>query len=241
MGMASTAAIGAAEGMLLAGTSGRSDDFALSLRESEPDVLVEFTVPDAVEQNVMIALQQGVHVVSGTTGLPSKKAAELGTLAVQQERGFLLAPNFAIGVLLMQRFSREAVRWFPDVEILESHHDKKLDAPSGTALHTAELIAEAAAQAGSGEGLNSGRPSEHEAVAGVRGGRIEDIPVHSVRLPGLLAHQEVMFGGLGQLLTIRHDALDRAAFMPGVLLAVRKIAGYRGLIPSLEPFLDGPA
>jgi 4-hydroxy-tetrahydrodipicolinate reductase len=132
----------------------------------------------------------------------------------------------------MQRFAREAARHFDDVEIIELHHDRKVDAPSGTALHTADLIAEAA-----GRPLNRGRPAQTELVAGARGGARSGVPVHSVRLPGLLAHQEVMFGGLGQVLTIRHDALDRQAFMPGVLLGIRRIRSCRGLVDSLERLL----
>ncbi|MEE2885863.1 MAG: 4-hydroxy-tetrahydrodipicolinate reductase, partial [Planctomycetota bacterium] len=197
-----------------------------------PDVVVEFTVPEAVENNVRTVLSAGIPVVAGTTGLATDKAEELGRLAEGKGVGFLLAPNFAIGVILMQKFAREAVRHFDDVEILELHHDRKVDAPSGTALHTADQIAAAAERP-----LNQGRPDQTELVDGARGGERNGIPVHSVRLPGLLAHQEVMFGGLGQVLTIRHDALDRQAFMPGVLLGIRSIREHRGLVDSLERLL----
>ena len=232
MGASCVTAIEQAADMEVCGTTDFGDDLAEALSAAKPDVVVEFTVPAAVEENVRTMLTAGVPVVAGTTGLDADKAAELGRLAEDQGLGFLLAPNFAIGVILMQKFAREAARHFDDVEILELHHDRKVDAPSGTALHTAELIAQAA-----GRPLNAGRPAETELIAGARGARHNEIPVHSVRLPGLLAHQEVMFGGLGQVLTIRHDALDRQAFMPGVLLGIRSIRDHRGLVDSLEHLL----
>jgi 4-hydroxy-tetrahydrodipicolinate reductase len=235
MGALCAAAIRDEADLELCGTSGRRDDLGAKLRACRPQVLVEFTVPDAVEANVRAALEAGVHVVSGTTGLPRERARALGELAQARGLGFLLAPNFAIGVLLLQRFAREAVRWLPDVEIVELHHADKTDAPSGTALATADQIAAAA----TGD-LNAGRPRAHELAAGARGGVRGGVPIHSVRLPGLVAHQEVIFGGLGQALTLRHDALDRRAFVPGVLLAIRRIDRYRGLVDSLEPMLaDG--
>ncbi len=232
MGSSCVNAITAAADMEVCGKTDFGDDLAAALAAGQPDVVVEFTIPDAIEQNVRTMLNAGVPVVAGTTGLSPDKAAELGELARGKGVGFLLAPNFAIGVILMQKFAREAARHFDDVEILELHHDRKVDAPSGTALHTADLIAAAAERP-----LNQGRPVETELVAGARGGRRHDIPVHSVRLPGLLAHQEVMFGGLGQVLTIRHDALDRQAFMPGVLLGIRTIGEHLGLVDSLECLL----
>lgn len=233
MGRACVEAVGAAADMELCGTTGRSDDLAASLRATRPEVVVEFTVPGAVEAHLRTILEADCHVVSGTTGLPTERARELGELAASRRRGLLLAPNFAVGVLLLQRFAREAAAHFADVEIIELHHDQKRDAPSGTSLHTARQIAEAAASE-----LNAGRPDSEELVAGSRGGAVAGIPVHSVRLPGLLAHQEVLFGAPGQLLTLRHDTLDRLAFMPGVLLGVRRIRDRTGLVDSLEPFLD---
>lgn len=232
MGASCVTAIEAAADLEVCGKTDFGDDLAGALATGKPDVVVEFTVPAAVEDNVRTMLSAGVPVVAGTTGLAPDKAAELGRLAEERGVGFLLAPNFAIGVILMQRFARQAARHFDDVEILELHHDRKVDAPSGTALHTADLIADAAERP-----LNQGRPDETELVPGARGGKRQGIPVHSVRLPGLLAHQEVMFGGLGQVLTIRHDALDRRAFMPGVLLGIRSIRDHRGLVDSLERLL----
>ncbi len=229
MGSTCVTAVQEAEDMELCGETDAGDDLARALAEERPDVVVEFTVPSAIEANVRTMLQAGVSVVAGTSGLPPERARELGEMARAQGVGFLLAPNFAIGVILMQRFAREASRHFDDLEIIELHHDRKVDAPSGTAIHTADLIAEGAERP-----LNQGRPEETESLAGARGARAGDIPIHSIRLPGLLAHQEVLFGGLGQTLTIRHDTLDRRAFMPGVLLGIRAIRGHTGLVDSLE-------
>ena len=233
MGSTVVSAVEAAADMELTGTSDLGDDLAAALAESSPDVAVEFTTPDAVEQSVRTMLEAGVHVVSGTTGLPCEQAQALGEVAAARELGFLLAPNFSISTILLQRFAGAAARHFADVEIIELHHERKLDAPSGTAIHTARLIAEAAP----GE-VNPGRPDETETIPGCRGGKEAGIPIHSVRLPGLLAHQEVIFGAQGQLLTLRQDTLDREAFMPGVLLGIRKIHEHRGLIDSLEHLLD---
>jgi 4-hydroxy-tetrahydrodipicolinate reductase len=233
MGSTCVSAIEGAPDMELVGRSDRDDDFTALLAREGPDVVVDFTTPAVVAESVRTALEAGCHVVSGTTGLAPERAQELGDLAARRERGFLLAPNFAIGVILMQRFAREAAQHFEDVEIIEMHHEAKVDAPSGTALHTAASIAAAAARP-----LNRRRPADaKETLAGARGGWSSDVPIHSVRLPGLLAHQEVLFGGAGELLTIRHDTTDRRAFMPGVLLGVRKIGGYRGLVDSLERLL----
>ncbi len=235
MGSTVVAAVAEAPDMELCGSTDKDDDLVAALAKSQPQVVVEFTIPEAVEANVRSILDAGIHVVAGTTGLAADKAAELGQLAQEKGVGFLLAPNFAIGVLLMQRFAREAVKSFPDVEILELHHQMKLDAPSGTAIHTASLIAETAAR--HDLQLNAQRLAETEILPGSRGGCKDQIPIHSVRLPGLLAHQEVMFGGPGQVLTIRHDAMDRRAFMPGVLLGIRQILSRKGLWDSLEHFL----
>jgi len=225
MGRTVVAAVEAAPDLVLSGTSGRDDDLGATLDERRPDVLVEFTVPAAAAGHLRAALERGVPTVSGTTGLPGDVRIELDALARRQNTGLLLAPNFAVGVVLMQRFAREAVRHLRDVEIIEFHHDGKVDAPSGTALRTAEELGAVR----EGSRAADAHPARGQVVAGV--------PVHSVRLPGLLAHQEILFGGPGQLLTLRHDTLDRAAFMPGVLLGVRSIRDHVGLVDSLEPLL----
>ena len=213
MGSTCLVAVQEAEDMALCGQSDVGEVLGALLAKNGAEVMVDFTVPDAVEAGVRTALDSGCHVVCGTTGLSRDKAEALGRVAEEKGVGFLLAPNFAVGVILMQRFAREAVQWFPSVEIIELHHEKKVDAPSGTAIATAREL------------------------EGARGGGASKIPIHSVRLPGLLAHQEVLFGGPGQVLTIRQDTLDRQAFMPGVLLAIRKIRKRRGLVDSLEHLL----
>ncbi len=232
MGRESCAAIDAAGDLELCGRSGRNDDLRRALRDSRADVLVEFTVPDAAPMHVTAAIDAGVAVVSGTTGIDDRALDRLDARAREHGVGVLVAPNFALGVLLMQRFAGEAARFLHDVEIVELHHERKLDAPSGTARATARRIAGAASAP-----LNEDRPDGLHEDAGARGMLQDGVPIHSVRLPGLLAHQEVLFGGPGELLTIRHDTNDRRAFMNGVLLAVRQIGDRVGLFRSLEPFL----
>ena len=167
-----------------------------------------------------------------TTGLTKENLEEIARLAAKAGRAFLVAPNFAIGAILMMRFAVEAARFFPAAEIIELHHDKKIDAPSGTALKTVEAI-------NSGRGMQQppAKISPLEKVKGARGGELSGVHIHSVRLPGLVAHQEVIFGGMGQTLTIRHDSLDRSSFMPGVLLAIRKVDTEKGFFNGLEAFL----
>ena len=193
-------------------------------------VLVDFTVPDAVERNVVDALAAGVHCVVGTTGVSETRWRDVAKGAPKGVCLFV-APNFAIGAVLMMRFAQTAARYMPYAEVIELHHDRKLDAPSGTALRTASLIAAARAETPSAPGR------EGEVVAGARGALVDGVSVHSVRLPGLVAHQEVIFGGVGQTLTIRHDSIDRASFMPGVVLAVREVVSRRGLVVGLEELM----
>lgn len=219
----------------LTGGSDRGDDLAALLAKGRPDVMVDFTVAEGAVEGIAVALDAGVAVVSGTTGIPPQDVVRLAAKAEAAGLGLLLAPNFCIGVVLLQRFARQAATWFADVEIVELHHERKVDAPSGTALATARQIAAAAAGP-----LNAGRPEARE-HAGSRGAVVEGVPVHAVRLPGLLAHQEVLFGGLGQVLTLRHDTTDRRAFLPGILLGIRGIRKRRGLVDSLEAMLDDPA
>lgn len=196
------------------------------------DVLVDFTNPQSVLSNIKLAIAERVVPVVGTTGLDSAQLDEVRALVNKERVGAVIVPNFAIGALLMMRFARQAAKFFPQVEIIELHHDQKLDAPSGTALKTAEWINEVR------EPMAQGHPNEHEKVPGVRGGEVQGMHIHSVRLPGLIAHQEVIFGGLGQILTIRHDAFTRETYMPGVMLAIRKAVGLSELVIGLENFLD---
>ncbi len=196
------------------------------------DVLVDFAPGAAAFEHARAAIPAGVSPVIGGTGLGTAQINELTRLCEAREVGGLIAPNFAVGAVLMMEFARRAARYFPHAEIIELHHDRKRDAPSGTAVKTAAVIAAA-----------RGTPpepvvQEDELVAGVRGGRAEGVPVHSVRLPGLVAHQEVIFGGAGQTLTIRHDSMSEESFMPGLLLAVRRVRALSGLRYGLEHLLE---
>jgi len=208
------------------------EDLEGVLDEVRPDVLVDFTAATAAVQNARLALGKGVRPVVGTTGIPAAELEELRRLSATVGVGAVVAPNFALGAVLMMRFAAEAARFFPQVEIIELHHDQKIDAPSGTALKTAELLAEVRGD------FRQGLPTEELKLPGVRGGTYDGgIRIHSVRLPGLVAHQEVIFGGTGQTLTIRHDSTSRESFMPGVLLAVRKVMDLRGLVYGLDRLL----
>lgn len=204
-------------------------DLSQAIAEHAPDVMVDFTSSDTLEDSLRVALPAGVDCVVGTTGLSEEKLGELASLAPEGTALFF-APNFAIGAVLMMQFAEKAVRYLPHVEITELHHDKKTDAPSGTAIRTARMIAAARAETP----ISPGRESELPGMQGARGAVVDDVHVHSVRLPGLVAHQEVLFGGESQTLTIRHDSIDRTSFMPGVILAVREIGPRSGLIVGLE-------
>jgi 4-hydroxy-tetrahydrodipicolinate reductase len=211
-----------------------TSDLAAALRaEVRPQVMVDFTVPEAALPNIRAALEAGVIPLVGTTGLSPTDLDEVRGLCEKHATAALVAPNFALGAVLLMRFAAEAARYLPDVEICEMHHEKKLDAPSGTAARTAELIAEARSGAPSGDA-----PGAFEKFAGSRGGRAAGgIPVHSLRLPGFVASQEVIFGAPGQRLSLRHDSIDRASFMPGVVLAIRKARMLSGLVVGLENLL----
>ncbi len=198
-------------------------------------MVVDFTHPDAVMDNIRFCVDHDIRCVVGTSGFD---AAKLDTvrewLAAKPELGVLVAPNFALGAVLSMRFAEQAAKYYPSVEIIELHHAGKADAPSGTAAHTAGLIAAARSAAGLGA-IPDATTSE---VDGARGALVADVRVHSVRLAGLVAHQELLFGGEGETLTIRHDSLDRKSFMPGVLLGVREIMTRNGLTVGLENVLD---
>jgi 4-hydroxy-tetrahydrodipicolinate reductase len=205
-----------------------------TVSQAETEVAVDFTTPSAVMDNVRWAIDHGVHIVVGTTGIGPAQLDEIRRSLEDEgnESHVIVAPNFAIGAVLMQRFAAEAAPYLPAVEIIELHHDGKVDAPSGTALSTAARVARVRGDDWQGP--------DTENVPGVRGGQTEGVRVHSVRLPGLVAHQEVIFGGPGQTLTIRHDSMDRESFMPGVLLAIKQVATRKGLTVGLEPLLDLP-
>ena len=200
-------------------------------------VLVDFTRPDVVEANLRQALPLGFDCVVGTTGLSDAQLEALEQL-IYENRCLFIAPNFAIGAVLMMQLAQKVVPYMPQVEVIEYHHDNKLDAPSGTAKRTAELLAEARTKAlPDFKPTAPGAETELPGCDGARGGLVEEVPVHSVRLPGYVAHQEVIFGGLGQTLTIRHDSIHRNSFMPGVVLSCERVVESSGLIIGLENFL----
>jgi len=203
---------------------------------AKADVAVVFSVPDVVEEHVLTCLKHGVHAVVGTTGWTAERLARVDTAAAQAPGiGVLVAPNFALGAVLLMRFAEQAAAHFESVEVVELHHPDKVDAPSGTARHTAERIAAARRAAGRGAVPDA----TTTALEGARGADVEGIRVHAVRLRGLVAHEEVLLGGPGEQLTIRHDSFDRASFMPGVLLGIRRVAAHPGLRVGLEHYLDG--
>jgi 4-hydroxy-tetrahydrodipicolinate reductase len=204
------------------------------LLSSGAHVVVDFTTPDAVMGNLEFLITHGIHAVVGTTGFDEKRMATLKTLsAAHPQVGILIAPNFAIGAVLMMEFAAKAAKYFESAEIIELHHPNKVDAPSGTAARTADLISKARKVAG----LAAMPDATTSSLDGARGALVGDVPVHSVRLRGLIAHQEVLFGGPGETLTIRHDSLDRAGFMPGVLLGIKSVISRPGVTLGLEHFM----
>ena len=212
-----------------------ADDELDGLVGSGAQVVVDFTHPDAVMDNLEFCLDHGIHAVVGTTGFDDERLETLRRwLADAPGVGVLVAPNFSIGALLMMRFAATAAPFYESVEVVELHHPDKADAPSGTARRTAQLIAAARREAGSGPVPDA----TSSALEGARGADVEGIRVHGLRIRGLVAHQEVVLGGLGETLTIRHDSLDRASFTPGVLVGVRAIGSHPGLTVGLEEFLD---
>jgi 4-hydroxy-tetrahydrodipicolinate reductase len=197
-----------------------------------PTVLVDLSAGDAAAEHALTSLDHRVPVVIGATGLSTDAVASLRERAESQGVGVILAPNFALGALLMMEFARRAARFFPHVEIIELHHDRKRDAPSGTAARTARLVAAARGSA------PPPAVTETTTVEGARGGSVDGVRVHSVRLPGLVAHQEVLFGGPGQTLAIRHDSTSEESFMPGLVLAIQRVGGLTHLVEGLEHVLD---
>ncbi|WP_052852118.1 4-hydroxy-tetrahydrodipicolinate reductase [Streptomyces avicenniae] len=234
MGSEAVRAVSAAEDMELVAALGRGDALE-TLVEAGAEVAVELTRPDAVLANLEFCVRHGIHGVVGTTGWTDDRLASLrGWLADSPGTGVLIAPNFGIGAVLTMRFAQQAARFFESVEIVELHHPGKADAPSGTAVRTAQLVADARAAAG----LPAQPDATASALDGARGADVAGVPVHAVRLRGLVAHQEVLFGDEGEILTLRHDSMNRGSFMPGVLLGVRRIGGAPGLTFGLEHFMD---
>jgi 4-hydroxy-tetrahydrodipicolinate reductase len=212
----------------------RISDELDALLQAEVEVAVDFTSPDAVHEHVQWCISHAVHLVVGTTGITPEDLEGFSSQLEEEggESNVIVVPNFALGAVLMDRFAAIAAHVFPAAEIIELHHDGKADAPSGTAMASARRLLSEREQVYRGPA--------GELLAGARGGDLDGVRVHSVRLPGLVAHQEIIFGGQGQTLTIRHDAMDRSSFMPGVLLAVKAISTRQGLTVGLEPLLDLP-
>ncbi|TGB07346.1 4-hydroxy-tetrahydrodipicolinate reductase [Streptomyces sp. MZ04] len=234
IGSEAVRAVEAAEDLELVAALGRGDKLD-TLVETGAQVVVELTHPEAVMGNLEFCVRHGIHSVVGTTGWTDDRLAQLNTwLAASPETGVLIAPNFSIGAVLTMKFAQIAAPYFESVEVVELHHPNKADAPSGTAHRTAQLIAAARAEAGSAPQPDA----TVTALDGARGADVDGVPVHSVRLRGLLAHQEVLLGGEGETLTIRHDSLHHSSFMPGILLGARRVVNTPGLTFGLEHFLD---
>ncbi|MCP8616681.1 4-hydroxy-tetrahydrodipicolinate reductase [Salirhabdus salicampi] len=203
-----------------------------ALQSEDADVLVDLTTPETGFLHAKLALEHNVRPVVGTTGFTAEQLAELERLSQEKDLGVVIAPNFAVGAVLMMQFAKWAAKYFPDVEIIERHHDQKLDAPSGTAVKTAELIQEVR------EAKKQGHEKEQETIEGARGADFDGMHIHSVRLPGLIAHQEVVFGATGQTLTIKHDTYHRQSFMSGVKLAVDSVQKVNTFVYGLENLLE---
>ena len=215
----------------LVGTATRGDVLSDIIRHTKADVVVDFTTPEVVYDNVKTILAAKARPVVGTTGLPLQSIHALQEMAAKEKIGGIIAPNFSMAAVLMMKYAKDAARYFSNVEIIEWHHEKKLDAPSGTAVKTAEMIAESFSK----------KPTpreEKESLKGARGGEYEGIHLHSIRLPGLLAHQEVLFGDTGETLSLRYDSIHRNAYMPGVCFACKKVMDLQTFAYGLNELLD---
>ena len=231
MGQEVVKAVTAASDLELVDQTDLGDDLIARIKASQAQAVVDFTTAAVAFENTRKILEAGVHPVIGTSGLLAEQVAELQQLAEDKGIGGLIAPNFAIGAVLLMKYAQDAAKYLPDVEVIELHHNRKADAPSGTAVKTAQLIAEARQE------IPKALVEEQELFEGARGSKVHGVRVHSLRLPGLVAHQEVIFGGTGETLTIRHDSIHRESFMPGVCLACRKVIGTQQLFYGLEHLL----
>ena len=231
MGQEVVKSVTAAADLELVDQTDLGDDLIARINASQAQAVVDFTTAAVAFENTRKILEAGVHPVVGTSGLLAEQVAELQQLAEDKGIGGLIAPNFAIGAVLLMKYAQDAAKYLPDVEVIELHHNRKADAPSGTAVKTAQLIAEARKE------IPKALVEEKELFEGARGSEVHGVRVHSLRLPGLVAHQEVIFGGTGETLTIRHDSIHRESFMPGVCLACRKVIGTQQLFYGLEHLL----
>ena len=231
MGQEVVKAVTAAPDLELVDQTDLGDDLIARIKASQAQAVVDFTTAAVAFENTRKILEAGVHPVVGTSGLLTEQVVELQQLVQDKGIGGLIAPNFAIGAVLLMKYAQDAAKYLPDVEVIELHHNRKADAPSGTAVKTAQLIAEARQE------IPKALVEEKELFEGARGSEVHGVRVHSLRLPGLVAHQEVIFGGTGETLTIRHDSIHRESFMPGVCLACRKVIGTQQLFYGLEHLL----
>lgn len=227
MGRVTVESIAQEADLELVAQTGHTDDLATAIQSSQADVVVDFTVPDTIFEQTQIIIAHRARPVIGTSGLTYDQVQTLQAQCREQSVGGVIAPNFSLGAVLMMRYAKDAAKHFPDAEIIEMHHQQKVDAPSGTAAKTAQMMAEARSS------LADSQPHPDRA----RGEHYQGVTIHSVRLPGLFAHQEVIFGGLGETLTIRHDGMDRKSMMPGVFLCCRKAMELDHLVYGLEEFL----
>ena len=230
MGKESVKAVSEDPDLDLVAQTDLGDNLPGEISQTKAQVVVDFTTAAAAMKNADCIIESGARPVIGTSGLLPEQVAELQKLCNKQNLGGIIVPNFAIGAVLMMKYSQDAAKYFPHVEVIEMHHDRKADAPSGTAIKTANLLAES-------RGSAPPTVDEKEILSGARGANAEDIRIHSVRLPGLVAHQEVIFGGQSQTLTIRHDSIHRDSFMPGVCLACKKVMDLNELVYGLEHLL----
>jgi len=231
MGQMTVKAISERPQFALVGQTGREYDLKKSILDSKAAVVVDFTHPDAVFKNAQTILECGARPVIGTSGLTTAQVQKLKAICTEKNLGGVIAPNFSLGAVLMMKYAQAIVKYMPHVEIVEMHHDGKADSPSGTAILSADLLAEAAPN------VNQPPHASHETLPHARGATRQQIPIHAIRLPGFLAHQQIIFGGLGETLTLRHDSMDRQCFMPGVCLACEKVMHLDKLIYGLEHIL----
>lgn len=230
MGSEAVKAINHDSELKLVATLGSQDDLAKVIQDTQANCVVDLTTPKAVYDNTKTIIENNAHPIIGTTGLTPEQIIELTEISASKNLGGLIVPNFSLGAVLMMQFAKQAAEYFPDVEIIEMHHEKKLDAPSGTALKTAELIAE-------NSKLDKTDINCKESHAGALGAKHQNIPIHSIRLPGFVAHQQVIFGGNSETLTLRHDSLHRKSFMPGIVMACKKVSSLTTLVHGLEHLL----
>jgi 4-hydroxy-tetrahydrodipicolinate reductase len=235
MGTEAVAAINAATDLTLSAALDIGDSLE-KLTQSGTEIVVDFTTPDSVMKNLEFAINNGIHVVVGTTGFDDNKLDLLKNLLSKQPKvGALIAPNFGLGAVLMMQFSQTAAKYFESAEIIEMHHANKIDAPSGTAVRTAEMITNSRKASSKSNMPDATKTS----LPGARGAKVGDVPVHSIRGHGYVAHQEVVFSDAGETLTIRHDSINRSGFMPGVLIGIRNVAKHPGLTVGLENYMEG--